>query len=123
MGASGLPGSLLYADDWFCVESEEDLRVMVGRFAGVCRRGMKVNAGKRKVIVLYGEEGLECKVRVDGIHLEHVSEFKYLECVLDEAGRDGTEYSRKVASGRRVAGAIRSLVNDMDLQLECDSLA
>ena len=27
--------------------------------------------------------------------------------------------SRKVASGRRVAGAIRSLVNAMDLQIEC----
>ena len=31
-----------------------------------------------------GKEGLECEVRVDGIYLEHVLEFKYLECVLDE---------------------------------------
>ena len=29
------------------------------------------------------------------------------------------ECSRKVASGRRVAGAIKSLVNARDLQLEC----
>ena len=29
---------------------------------------------------------------------------------------------RKVVSGRRVAGAIRSLVNARGLQLECDSL-
>ena len=43
--------------------------------------------------------------------------------VLDEAGKDGTEYIRKVASGRRVAGAIWSLVNGMDLQIECASLA
>ena len=31
---------------------------------------------------------------------------------------DGTAYSREVASGRRVAGAIRSLVNVRDLQLD-----
>ena len=44
---------------------------------------------------------------------------KYLWGVLDESGADGTECSRKVASGRRVPGAIRSLVNSRDLQLEC----
>ena len=49
---------------------------------------------------------------------EQVSEFKYLRYVLDESGTDRAESSRKVASGRRVAGAIRSLVNVRDLQLE-----
>ena len=62
------------------------------------------------VMVMNGEEGLECEVRVDGIRLEHVSEFKYLGG-LDESGTDGKECSRKMASGRMVAGAIRSLVN------------
>ena len=52
---------------------------------------MKVNAGKSKVNVMNGEEGLECEVCIDGIRLEHVSEFKYLGCVLDEAGADGPE--------------------------------
>ena len=51
---------------------EEVLKVMVGRFAEVCRRGMKVNAGKSKVMVLNGEEGFECKVHIGGIRLEHV---------------------------------------------------
>ena len=32
---------------------------------------------------------------------------------------DGTEYGRKVASWKRVAGVIRSLVNARDLQIEC----
>ena len=38
---------------WFyVVELEENLRVMVGWFAEVCRsRGVKVNAGKSKVMV------------------------------------------------------------------------
>ena len=33
-------------------------------------------------------------------------EFKYLGRVLDKSGTDGAECSRKVASGRRVAGGI-----------------
>ena len=57
----------------------------MGRFLEVCkRRGLKVNAGKSKVMVLNGGEGLECEVQVDGVRLEHVYEFKYLGYVLDE---------------------------------------
>ena len=95
------------------------MKAIVGRFAYVCRRrGLKFNEGKTKMMVLNGEEGLECDIHVDGIHLEHVSEFKYLGCVLDESRTDGTECSRKVAS-EEGCSIIRSLGNDMDLQLEC----
>ena len=64
-------------------------------------------------------QGLECEIHVDGVRLGHVSEFKYLGCVLDESGTYEAQCSSKVASGRRVAGAIRSLVNTRSLQLEC----
>ena len=47
--------------------------------------------------------------------MEHVSEFIYLCCVLDEAGTYRAECSRKVTSRRRVAGVIRFLVNGRDL--------
>ena len=51
--------SLLYEDYLIlCGESEEDLRVMVGRFVEVCRRELKVNLGKSKVMVMNGEEVL-----------------------------------------------------------------
>ena len=64
--------------------------MMVGWFSEVCRsRELKVNAGQSKVMVLNGEKGLECEVHVDWFHLEHVLEFKYLGCVLDESGTDG----------------------------------
>ena len=110
---------LLYADDLvLCGESEENLRAMLGYFVEVCRRrGLKVNVAKSRVVVLDGEEALEYKFCVDGKPLEDVSEFKYLGCVLDELGTDEAECSRKVVSGRRVAGAIRSLVNARNLQL------
>ena len=49
-----LPG-FLYTDDLvLCGESKEDLREMVG-----------VNGVKSKVMVLGGEEGLECEVCVN----------------------------------------------------------
>ena len=65
-----LPG-LLYAYDLaVCGESEEDLRVMVEQFVEVCRRrGLKINAGNSKVMVLNGEKGLECKVYINSFRL------------------------------------------------------
>ena len=93
---------------------------MVGHFVEVHRRrGLKVNAGKSKVTVLNGEEKLEYEVHVDEICLEHVTEFIYFGCFLDESGTKGGECSRKVVSVRRVAGDIRSLANIKGLQLEC----
>ena len=60
-----MPG-LLYADDLvLCGESKEDRRAIGRRFIEVCRRVLKDNAGKRKVILLDGEEGLECVVCVN----------------------------------------------------------
>ena len=44
-----LPG-LMYIED--LVLSEEDLKVIVGHFAEVCRRGLKVSANKSKAMVL-----------------------------------------------------------------------
>ena len=62
-------------------------------------------------MVLGWEEGLECEVCMDGMRMEHVSEFKYLGCILDESDTYEAECCRKLESGRRVASAIRSLVN------------
>ena len=67
------------------------------------------------MMVLNGEEKFQFEVHVGGIHLEHVLEFKYLGCALDESGTDGAVCSRKVVSGRRVASAIMFLVNARDL--------
>ena len=40
-------------------------------------------------------------------------------CFLDESGRDEAKCSKKVVIGRSLAGAIKSLVNARDMQLEC----
>ena len=92
--------------------------MIVGQFVEACRKKeLKVNESMSKVMELNGEEGLECEVHIDGIHLKHVLDFKYLRCVLEESDKNGAEFSSKVA------GAIRSLVNARDFELECASLA
>ena len=49
----------------------------MGRFVLLCRRrGLKVNAGKIKVNVLNGEEGMEWEFCVDGMRFDRVTEFK-----------------------------------------------
>ena len=60
-----MPG-LLYVDDLaLCSGSKEELKVMVSRFVEVCRRGLKINAEKSKVIVLGGYEELGGEFCVD----------------------------------------------------------
>ena len=87
---------LLYADDLvLCGESEEHLRVMVGQFADVEGEDWK-SMQVRVSDILNGELGLEHEVHLDGTHLEHISEFKYLGSVLDESGTDGAEWNKKV---------------------------
>ena len=46
------------------------------------RRDLKVNEGKSKVMLIYEEEESVCEDTADGTWLEHLSEFKYLGCVL-----------------------------------------
>ena len=50
------------------------------------------------------------KTMSEEVNGENISEIKYLRCVFDKSGTDSAESSRKVASGRRVAGYIRSLI-------------
>src|SRR5678815_1004425 len=104
---------------WFCVAYLKSLRGLVERFGRVCkRRGLKVNVDKSKVMVV-SEDSPQCEVMLDSEQLEQVSEFKYLGYMLDEKGTDDAECSRKVVNGRKVAGAIKSLVNVKGLSLEC----
>ena len=70
------------------------------------------------MMVMNGEN-VQCHVEVDNVQLEQVSEFKYLGYMIEKKGKDDVECSRKVSNGRRVAGAIKSLVNAKNLSLKC----
>ena len=47
-----------------------------------------------------------------------MSEFKYVGCILYESGTHEAECHRKLISGRKVAGAIRSLIDARNLRFE-----
>ena len=50
-----------------------------GEFVEVCtRRYLKFNANESKVMVLSGEEGLQCEICVDEVRLEQLPVIRYL---------------------------------------------
>ena len=93
---------LAYRSLTFYFEMEKDLKVVVGHFLEVCRRGLKVNSDKIKVMMLGVEKESLCDALEDEKRFEHALGFKYLECVLDEFGIDGAECCRKVMSGGKL---------------------
>src|SRR5678815_218310 len=100
---------------WFCVANLREFE----RIGRVCkRRCLKVSVDKSKVVVV-SEDSPQCEVMLDGEQLEQVSGFKYLVYMLDEKGTDDAECSRKVVNGRKVASAIKSLVDAKGLSPEC----
>ena len=64
---------------------------------------------------------MECEVYVDGICLEHVSEFKYLSCILKESGKDEAECSKE--GGKREGGCSLQVILGLWLMLGVCSLS
>ena len=58
---------------------------------------------------VYRSSRFDCRIEVQDLY--GWNEFKYLGYVLDESGADVVECHGKVTSGRKVVGAIMSLVN------------
>ena len=56
------------------------------------------------------EGGIECEVCVEGMRLEYMVEFKYLEFVLNASGTDEGECLGKVAATIRSVVKARGLV-------------
>ena len=76
-----------------------------------------MNAGKRKVMVLGQEDELVYEICVDGVQLEHMSEFNYLGCFFFGSGTDEAECRRKFANERKVENPIIFLVIARDCSL------
>ena len=61
--------------------------------------------------IVSGKKELESETRMDVARLDQVSELKYSWFNLDESATYVPYCRRKMANGRKVAGAIRSVVN------------
>ena len=69
-------------------------------------------------MVLNGDDGLESNISMDEEKLAQMSKFRYMGCFLDKLGINVAMCHIKVDCGRKVGGAIRSLINDSGLQVE-----
>jgi hypothetical protein len=70
--------------------------------------------------MIFESEGeSDCRIDVGGINLEVVKEFNYLGSVLSNDGLCKAEIEQRVMKGRSVCGAIKKLVNQRSLSLEC----
>jgi hypothetical protein len=112
---------LLYADDTALLsETETGLRLLVEKFAQVCqKRLLKINEDKSKLMIFEYGETSECDIRVNGRFIEVVDKFCYLGCMLSKDGTGSEEIDSRVMKGRSVSGAIKKLVKEKHLSIQC----
>jgi len=111
---------LLYADDVVLLsESQRDLKVLVDEFVKCCDElGLRVNAGKSKVLWMKNGESIdrvvdggdESLIKVGRERLEWVNSFKYLG-VNFEGGDvcEGDEVGYRIREGEKVLGGLRDI--------------
>jgi hypothetical protein len=105
------PWNMLFADDIVIVnEIVEQAEVSLERRRyALERRGMKVNRSKTEYMCVNGRED-DRMVRIQGVEVARVFEFKYLGSTVQSSGDCGREVKRRVQAGwigwRRVSGVI-----------------
>lgn len=105
------PWTMMFADDIvICSESREQVEENLERWRyELERRGMKVNRSKTEYLCVNGREdgGM---VRMQGVEVVKVDEFKYLGSTVQSNGECGKEVKKRVQAGwsgwRRVSGVI-----------------
>uniref|UniRef100_A0A3P9PV83 Reverse transcriptase domain-containing protein n=1 Tax=Poecilia reticulata TaxID=8081 RepID=A0A3P9PV83_POERE len=109
--------SLLFADDGVLLaSSERDLQLSLERFAAECgAAGMRLSASKSEAMVL-SRKRVECLLRVRGVVLPQVEEFKYLGILFTNEGRRELEIDRRIGAASTVKRALyRSVVVKREL--------
>ncbi len=116
-------------------ESEGILQRIVDEFDGVCkRRKLKVNTGKRTVMVFerareqtinfakpyrVGSEAiLGCKIWLGKEKMEKVNEFKYLGTILCKHGSMEGEIRERTVKGRQVMGVLERVLKGRNVSME-----
>ena len=95
--------SLLFADDVVLLaSSNQDLQRALGRFAAECvASGMEISTSKSEAMVLDRKKVL-CPLRVGGVSLPQVEEFKYLGVLFTSEGRMEREIDRRIGAAAAV---------------------
>ncbi|KAG2455536.1 POLR protein, partial [Polypterus senegalus] len=101
--------AMMFADDIvICSDSREQVEETLERWRyALERRGMKVSRNKTEYMCV-NEREVSGMVRMQGVHLAKVDEFKYLESTVQNNGHCGREVKKRVQAGwngwRKVSG-------------------
>ncbi|XP_051781188.1 uncharacterized protein LOC127527216, partial [Erpetoichthys calabaricus] len=105
------PWSMMFADDIvICSDSREQVEETLERWRyALERRGMKVSRNKTEYMCV-NEREVSGMVRMQGVELAKVDEFKYVISTVQSNGDCGREVRKRVQAGwngwRRVSGVI-----------------
>ena len=80
------------------------------------KKGMKINVGKTKVMVLEKDEELTgCEIMIENERVEQVKEFVYLGCMFTRDGLCEGDIERRVRAGNKVSLSLHSLIGNQNL--------
>ncbi|KAG2462952.1 YSM6 protein, partial [Polypterus senegalus] len=105
------PWTMMFADDIvICSDSREQVEETLERQRyALERRGMKVSRNKTEYMCI-NEREVSGMVRMQGVELAKVDEFKYLESTVQSNGDCGREVKKRVQAGwngwRKMSGII-----------------
>jgi hypothetical protein len=121
---AGTPDKLLlYADDPFLMSrTERGLQKQLDELGKFCdERDLMVNVKKTKVVV-FGSRVNTSPLLYDGLPIEEVASFRYLEVELHRSGSMKTAVEHLVATGKRAVFTLRRRCADLkinDLAIIC----
>ena len=105
------PWTMMFADDVvICCESREEVEAELERWRHALeRRGMKISRSKTEYLAVNAGENGD-PVRLQGVEVARVDEFKYLGSTVQSNGECGREVKKRVQAGwsgwRKVTGVI-----------------
>ena len=113
--------NLRYADDTVLIaEKETHLQEMINIIAKESlSKGLSLNTRKTEVMVITKNKcPPECNIKVDGISLKQVNNFKYLGTLITADGRCIKEIKSRVTQAKATFHKMKNILCNMSLSIE-----
>ena len=112
--------NLRYADDTVLLaETKEDLQHILNEVNSVGERyGMKMNATKTKTMVVCRKgDTPQIKIKIDGVEIEQVQQFKYLGQTISDNGRCDSEIIKRIEIARGAFNSLKGVLLSSNISL------
>lgn len=110
--------SLYFADDQVVIaEDEDDLSYMVRKLQEAYHQaGLTINMNKSEYLVIGNSECKNLPLETETI--QGVEKCKYLGIILNKNGSSSDEIKERITKGRKIIGALNSLIWEKDIRRE-----